>query len=1025
MFRVLQKPYGRIFSRLGRGSCQRNLHGLTIGVRKETADLESRVSITPECVQQLTKNGANVFVQSGAGDLSGFTNDMYTDSGASVVSEGEVWKQNIVTTINPPTLEEAGKVGNGTVLGALNTRFNSDLVEKMVDQKGSLIDLTMLLRTLSRGQSFDVLSSQAGCSGNRAITEALYAMQRPFSGQTTPAGKIPPCRVLVVGAGVAGLAAIQQANALNAIVTAFDVRAAAKEQVEAMGAKFLEVSFEEDGSGAGGYAKEMSAEWFEAANKMLLKECETINVIITTALIPGRKAPVLITKEMIDVMPPGSVTVDLAASAGGNIETTVPGKSVQVGNVTCIGYTDLTSRMADTASTFFSNNITKLLLSMNIDDKYVVDLENDEAVRSMTVVHEGTKLDEYVPPPAPPAPAEAPPPPPPPPVDEKNVAFWGSIQNTAVASTVIASASCVPAGALLPTFALSVWVGGYCVRGVAHALHSPLMSLTNAISGMTILGGMHQLHHVGWPVPVTFPDWLAFSAVTLSAVNLVGGFIVTRAMLDLFRRSTDPPEYNYMYLYPPAAISAYFLTRAHFGVDPNTLTTLSLASGLGCVAAISLMASQETARQAVYVGMGAVGAGFVATALQIQGDCGFDAWAQLFLGCSIGGALGYRISAQISPTSLPQAVAGFHSLVGLAATATSFGDLCLHANHMDGFHAISVYAGAWMGAITFTGSVIACGKLAEVFDNKPLQLAGRDYANMFMAISSVYCMAAFAQDPNFGHLTVGTGLAGVLGWHMTSSIGGADMPVVITLLNSYSGWALCAEGFILDQPVLTIVGALIGSSGAFLTKIMCDGMNRSLPAVILGGFGVEQGAVQTAEGLEHTEMDAAGAVVALQEAKRVVITPGYGLAVAGAAPAVAGIANLLAAAGTEVQFAVHPVAGRMPGQLNVLLAEAQVPYDLVLEMEEVNEDIEDADVVMVIGANDTVNSAAETDPNSDIAGMPVIRVWKSKLVIFMKRSMASGYAGVDNPVFYNENTDMLLGDAKDTCEKILDGLKSN
>jgi len=700
---------------------------------------------------------------------------------------------------------------------------------------------------------------------------------------------------------------------------------------------------------------------------------------------------------------------------------------VQVGNVTCIGYTDLTSRMADTASTFFSNNITKLLLSMNIDDKYVVDLENDEAVRSMTVVNEGTKLDEYVPPPPPPAPLpQGDGPPPPPPIHPKTEAFWGSIQNTALAGVLIGSASCIPAGPLLPTFALSVWVGGYCVRGVAHALHSPLMSLTNAISGMTILGGMHQLHHVNWPIPVSIPDWLAFSAVTFSAINLVGGFIVTRSMLDLFRRSTDPPEYNYYYLYPPAAVCTWFVAKgAGAGIDSNMLTTLSLASGLGCVGAISLMAHQETARQAVYVGMGAVSAGFIATLLQMQGDCGFVAYAQLAIGCSIGAAAGYRISSEISPTSLPQAVAGFHSLVGLAATATSFGDLYLHADHMDGFHAISVYAGAWMGAITFTGSVIACGKLAEVFDNKPLQLPGRDYANIFMAASSLYCLAAFSQHTDFTHLTVGTGLAGVLGWHMTSSIGGADMPVVITLLNSYSGWALCAEGFILDQPVLTIVGALIGSSGAFLTKIMCDGMNRSLPAVILGGFGVEQGAVQTAEGLVHTEIDASGAVDALQAADRVVITPGYGLAVAGAAPAVAGIANHLAAAGKTVQFAVHPVAGRMPGQLNVLLAEANVPYDLVLEMEEVNEDIEEACVVMVIGANDTVNSAAETDPNSDIAGMPVIRVWTSKHVIFMKRSMASGYAGVDNPVFYNENTDMLLGDAKDTCEKILDGLKKN
>eukprot|EP00463_Aulacantha_scolymantha_P004522 TRINITY_DN5638_c0_g1_i1.p1 TRINITY_DN5638_c0_g1~~TRINITY_DN5638_c0_g1_i1.p1 ORF type:complete len:345 (-),score=88.36 TRINITY_DN5638_c0_g1_i1:169-1203(-) len=343
---------------------------------------------------------------------------------------------------------------------------------------------------------------------------------------------------------------------------------------------------------------------------------------------------------------------------------------------------------------------------------------------------------------------------------------------------------------------------------------------------------------------------------------------------------------------------------------------------------------------------------------------------------------------------------------------------------MNAFHSTSVYAGAWMGAITFTGSVVACGKLSEYIDQTPLQIPGKDFYNAALGITTLICWGVFVQNNSIVALTIGTGLSGVLGWHMTSSIGGADMPVVITLLNSYSGWALCAEGFILNQPLLTIVGALIGSSGAFLTKIMCDGMNRSLKAVVLGGFGIEQGVVQTQEGLVHTETDVASCVEALVNAGTIVITPGYGLAVAQAQNAIAECTNILTEWGKNVKFAVHPVAGRMPGQLNVLLAEANVPYDNVLDMEEVNDYMEDVDVVMVIGANDTVNSAAEDQPKSAIAGMPVIRVWKSKHVIFMKRSMASGYAGVDNPVFYNENTDMLLGDAKDTCEKILQGLKS-
>jgi len=291
-----------------------------------------------------------------------------------------------------------------------------------------------------------------------------------------------------------------------------------------------------------------------------------------------------------------------------------------------------------------------------------------------------------------------------------------------------------------------------------------------------------------------------------------------------------------------------------------------------------------------------------------------------------------------------------------------------------------------------------------------------------MAAGTVGGLVTFmtTKDPSTASLALatGTGLSGLLGLHMTASIGGADMPVVITLLNSYSGWALCAEGFILDQPLLTIVGALIGSSGAFLTKIMCDGMNRSLPSVIMGGFGTEAGSVQTKHGLVHTEIDVAGAVQALRDSDKVVIVPGYGLAVAQAQREVAVIADFLRKQGKDVKFGVHPVAGRMPGQLNVLLAEAGVPYDVVLELDEINEGIEHADVVLVVGANDTVNSAAEEDPKSAIAGMPVIKVWKSKHVIFMKRSMASGYAGVDNPVFYKSNTNMLLGDAKKTTEKI-------
>jgi NAD(P) transhydrogenase len=353
--------------------------------------------------------------------------------------------------------------------------------------------------------------------------------------------------------------------------------------------------------------------------------------------------------------------------------------------------------------------------------------------------------------------------------------------------------------------------------------------------------------------------------------------------------------------------------------------------------------------------------------------------------------------------------------------------------HGSVFHSLSTYLGAWMGSITATGSVIAWGKLSENLDSSALQLEMRDQINMGLAGASALSLVGFCAtgNPTFGGVMLGTGVlsSGALGLHMTHSIGGADMPVVITLLNSYSGWALCAEGFIMDQPLLTVVGALIGSSGAFLTRVMCVAMNRSLSNVILGGYGTTIKKKSADDGpqeiLVHTETNPVDAADTLRGAEKIVIVPGYGLAVAQAAGVVSEIALKLRDEGKDVSFAVHPVAGRMPGQLNVLLAEAGVPYDMVFEMEEINEDYEDVDVTMVIGANDTVNKAAEDDPDSAIAGMPVIQVWKGKNTIFMKRSMATGYAGVDNPVFFLENTDMLLGDAKKSCDAIRDALNAS
>jgi NAD(P) transhydrogenase len=512
----------------------------------------------------------------------------------------------------------------------------------------------------------------------------------------------------------------------------------------------------------------------------------------------------------------------------------------------------------------------------------------------------------------------------------------------------------------------------------------------------------------------------------MSAVNITGGFLVTKKMLDLFKRPDDPPEHYEMYLYPSAAlIGGYGFTNLMGFKEADAI--VATASGLMCIGGIAGLASQSTARLGAASGMAGVAFGIAAAVGSL--DWPAAQYIQLAAALGGGGALGIGIAQRVDPTSLPQTVAAFHSLVGLAASLTAVGDYLGHAHTnpevLDGVHMTSIALATVIGGVTATGSVVAFGKLNENLSSAALSLPGRDQINMAAGAGMFGCMALFmanlSHTSNMAAITGMLALSGGLGFHMTASIGGADMPVVITVLNSYSGWALCAEGFMLDKPVLTTVGALIGSSGAILTHIMCVAMNRNIGSVLLGGFGTDStvvgGEAMEMEG-EATFTDVEGAVEMMKDAESVIVVPGYGLAVANGQHAVAEITNTLRKKGAEVRFGIHPVAGRMPGQLNVLLAEAGVPYDYVLEMEEINDDFPNTDLVLVVGANDTVNSAAEDDPTSIIAGMPVLRVWTAKQVVVMKRSMGAGYAGADNPVFYKDNTDMLLGDAKKTLDEI-------
>ncbi|GAB3134183.1 Re/Si-specific NAD(P)(+) transhydrogenase subunit beta [Tsukamurella serpentis] len=405
---------------------------------------------------------------------------------------------------------------------------------------------------------------------------------------------------------------------------------------------------------------------------------------------------------------------------------------------------------------------------------------------------------------------------------------------------------------------------------------------------------------------------------------------------------------------------------------------------------------------------------------------------------AIGAVIGLWRARIVEMTGMPELIALLHSFVGLAAVLIGWNG-AIGGPHLSevapddrgamiGIHAAEVAIGIFIGAVTLTGSIVANLKLSAKMKSAPLMLPGKNFINVgslvvFAVLTAVY-VAREVKDDTTGFVLLGviTALALFLGWHLVASIGGGDMPVVISMLNSYSGWAAAASGFLLGNDLLIVTGALVGSSGAYLSYIMCKAMNRSFISVIAGGFGIEAGPADDKDYGEHREVNAEQVAELLTGAKSVVITPGYGMAVAQAQYGVAELTRKLRDKGVDVRFGIHPVAGRLPGHMNVLLAEAKVPYDVVLEMDEINDDFADTDVVLVIGANDTVNPAASEDPGSPIAGMPVLTVWEAENVIVFKRSMAAGYAGVQNPLFFRDNSAMLFGDAKDRVQDILSAI---
>lgn len=477
-----------------------------------------------------------------------------------------------------------------------------------------------------------------------------------------------------------------------------------------------------------------------------------------------------------------------------------------------------------------------------------------------------------------------------------------------------------------------------------------------------------------------------------------------------------------------------------------------LVAALLFIASLAGLSQQHTARRGNLFGI--IGMLIAVIATLSSADIATGGWFITFA-VIVGGIIGLQLALKVEMTEMPQLVAILHSFVGLAAVLVGFAsaaELASHLGHVQMLssqveqmskvmgteaqtqalihgstsalliHQWEIFLGIFIGAVTFTGSVVAFGKLHGVIKSAPKSLPGKHWLNLAMIIVSFYLGLSYANHGGLWTLVIMTLIAFVFGYHLVSAIGGADMPVVVSMLNSYSGWAAAASGFMLGNDLLIITGALVGSSGAILSYIMCKAMNRSFVSVILGGFGAEGGTISSeGEQGEHQEINASDVADLLSPAQRVIIAPGYGMAVAQAQYPVADLCQKLRAKGVDVRFAIHPVAGRLPGHMNVLLAEAKVPYDIVYEMEEINDAFAQTDVVLVIGANDTVNPAAK-DPGSPIAGMPVLEVWDARHVIVFKRSMATGYAGVQNPLFFKENTQMLFGDAKSSVQLILDAL---
>lgn len=817
----------------------------TIGVPKETYVRECRVALSVDAVRTLvTKRGFEICIEEGAGEAAQNTDKAYEEAGAKIVSKAEAWGCDLVCHVRTPTLEEVEMMKPGGILvSVLAPGNNDDIVGALQSRQLTSFALDCMPRT-TKAQAFDILSSQANIAGYKALMEACNAFRRCIGGQITAAGRIPPAQILIIGLGVAGLSALQTARGMGAKISCFDVRKDCKEQCDAGGATFIHYEGMELQAGQAGYAGEQSNDILEMERRLFDKVLPTMDIVITTAVIPGKGAPDLILPETVYKMKPGSVIMDMTSEAGGNCKLTRRGEAYTTSNgVHILGYDDLVSRLPHVTSNLFATNVSKFLMYLTPEEpnELVINLK-DEIIRGSIVTQEGAKMwpaPRAVGPPAKPKKDLT---------KKKQMSPFSKTFGTAVAVSVGLAMMIglnllshdINLLSMITVFALAGTAGYQAVWGVSPSLHTPLMSVTNAISGVTLVGGLVCLSSATSSLSYT----LSATAILASCVNICGGFRVTVRMLDMFKRDTDPNEHNWLYIIPAlTGITIYCLGKWVWGDDPTQLTYL--ASALCCIFAIGGLGSQSSARYGNAMGMIGMVTGIVCTLGLIHYDFRtFSIAASLMV---VGAICGLIIGNVVGVTDLPQTVAGFHSLVGLAAMVTSVAHFASNPYHSEDATSTSIAAaiiGTFIGGVTLTGSLVAFSKLHGLVSSRALCLPAKNWINILCVCAQTVAIVVFMAPPeatrSFGlwclYATMSISL--FLGWHTVASIGGGDMPVCITVLNSYSGWALVAEGFMLNNLMLTIVGSLIGFSGGILSYIMCVAMNRSLTNVLFGGYAM-------------------------------------------------------------------------------------------------------------------------------------------------------------------------------------------